>query len=55
MLKIEEKLIKYSTKEYKTWIIHNKVDKTIKEKGIETEIKFKEWLENHNIPYLYIH
>ena len=25
-----------------------------KEKGIETELRFKEWLDNHNIPYLYI-
>ena len=25
------------------------------EKGRETERRFKEWLDNHNIPYLYIH
>ena len=25
-----------------------------KEKGNETEIKFKEWLDKHNIPYLYL-
>ena len=25
------------------------------EKGKETERMFKQWLDNHNIPYLYIH
>jgi len=25
-----------------------------KKKGIETEKKFREWLDNHNIPYMYI-
>lgn len=31
-----------------------KIHKKDEEKGKETEIKFKEWLDKHNIPYLYL-
>lgn len=31
-----------------------KLDKESVEKGMEAEINFKEWLEKHNIPYIYL-
>ena len=32
----------------------NQISEESKEKGNEAEIKFKEWLDKHNLPYLYL-
>ena len=31
-----------------------KIEEENKKKGVEAEAKFKEWLDKHNIPYLYL-